>query len=463
VRRSALVAAATLWLILAPAAGARPVPVSIDDSHPGREVEDGFLGLSLEAADLPAVARGGSQGNLVPLLRSLGPGVLRFGGASVDLRTAYADHPPWANAVIEPADFDHLRTLLSRTGWRAIVTVPLGHFDPQAAAREVVAASRRLGPLLLAVEIGNEPDGLWIFGLRPPSWGYGDYSAQVNSYRRAIRAVAPAVPIAGPDTVGYGWLRPYARDQRPAILTAHYYPLNVCAAPAPSIATLLSDDVLTRQGYALRGLGRLGRSFGLVTRLGETNNIGCAGETGVSDTYAAALWALRYMATAMRAGISGINFHTLIDNCRGYSPICMPTKYDVEGGWMRPMPEWYALLLFSRLTGDRAVEASPAGNPSGLTVNAFAGPSRLDVLVVNTGEQSRSLVLRPNGNFRSSAVLRLSAPALNASSGVELGGRPISGGGGWRPPSRPQAATRTAHGFRMAVPAVGAALVTLYR
>jgi hypothetical protein len=389
--------------------------------------------------------------------------VLRFGGASVDLRTAYADHPPWANAVIESSDFDHLRTLLSRTGWRAIVTVPLGHYDPQAAAREVAAASRRLGPLLLAVEIGNEPDGLWIFGLRPFSWGYADYSAQVNAYRRAIRAVAPTVPIAGPDTVGYGWLRPYARDQRPAILTAHYYPLNVCAAPAPSIATLLSDDVLTRQGYALRGLGALARSFGLVARLGETNNIGCSGEMGVSDTYAATLWALRYMATAARAGISGINFHTLIDNCRGYSPICTPTKYDAEGGWMRPMPEWYALLLFSRLTGDRAVQASLASQPSGLTVNAFAGPSRLDVLVVNSGELTRSLVLRPRGLFRSSAVLRLTAPALDAPTGVELGGRPVSPGGGWRPPSRLRATTRTAHGFRVSVPAASAALVTLYR
>jgi hypothetical protein len=183
----------------------------------------------------------------------------------------------------------------------------------------------------------------------------------------------------------------------------------------------------------------------------------------VSDTYAAALWALRYMATAVRAGISGINLHTLIDNCRGYSPICQPTKFDVEGGWMRPMPEWYALLLFSRLTGDRAVQASLASQPSGLTVNAFAGPSRLDVLVVNSGEQTRSLILRPNGNFRSSTVLRLTAPALDASSGVKLGGRPISPGGSWRPPTRLQAATRTARGFRVSVPPASAALVTLYR
>src|SRR5205823_14484857 len=103
----------------------KPLRVSVDDSRLGRPIEPGFLGLSFEAADLPAVARGGSHGNLVALLRSLGPGVMRFGGASVDLRTAYADHPPWANAIIYPSDFDHLRTLLSRTGWRAIVTVPL--------------------------------------------------------------------------------------------------------------------------------------------------------------------------------------------------------------------------------------------------------------------------------------------------------------------------------------------------
>ena len=462
--RRALTAAAVALLVLAPAATARTIRVSIDPPRAGHPVQAGFLGLSFEAADLPPVARDGTQGNLVRLLRSLGPGVLRFGGASVDIRTAYAAQPPWATTTIQPSDFDRLHTLLSRTGWRAILTVSLGHFDPQGAAREAAAASRRLGSQLLAVEIGNEPDGYWIFGLRPPGWGYVDYSSQVRSYRRAIAAAAPRVPIAGPDTVGYGWLAPYARDQRPAILTAHYYPLNVCTAPAPRLDTLLSDAVLTQQGYALWGLAAIARKNRLVARLGETNNIGCSGEMGVSDTYGAALWALRYMAQAARAGVAGINFHTLVDNCRGYSPLCAPTKYDLEGGWMRPMPEWYAMLMFSRLTGDRVVGSSMTGHPPGLTVDAFGGGARADVLIVNSGVAARSLVLRPKARYTAATVLRLTAPALDASTGVELGGRPVSPGGSWRPGTRLEQARRAGGGgVWVSVPSESAVLVTLQR
>jgi len=58
-----------------------------------------------------------------------------------------------------------------------------------------------------------------------------------------------------------------------------------------------------------------GRANGVTVRLGETNNVACAGRVGVSDTFAAALWALRYMLAAARSGIAGVNFHTLPDNC----------------------------------------------------------------------------------------------------------------------------------------------------
>jgi hypothetical protein len=435
------------------------VRASIGVERLGHPIGADFVGLSVEVSALPAVARDATRGNLVALLRSIGPGLIRFGGSSADLSTAFsASGPvstPWATTTITPQDFDRIRTLLRRAGWRAILTVPLAHYDPSAAAREVAAAARRLGPWLAAVEIGNEPDAFWLVGLRPFAWDYGRYRAELRAYRRAIARRA-VVPILGPDTAGMGWLSSFARDERPAVLTAHYYPLSACAPPTPSLDRLLSPALFRRQQRTLRRIATIARAGGAPARLDETNSVGCAGQTGVSDTYGASLWALRYMIQAVRSGIRGLNFHTLLDTCGGYSPICADSSADYAAGRLRPMPEWYALLLFSRLTGERAARVSLAGRPPGLTVDAFAGTSRVDVIVVNSGDRKRSLTLRPTARFDSTEVLRLTAPALEASSGVELGGRAVS-------PANLRVTRRIARGLRVSVAAASAAVVTLYR
>jgi len=100
----------------------------------------------------------------------------------------------------QPGGFDRLGRLARRTGWRVLLSAPLLHYDPRAAAREAAAAARRLGPMLAAVEIGKEPNGFAVTGGRPASWAYADYREEISAYRRALDSAAPGVPIAGPDT-----------------------------------------------------------------------------------------------------------------------------------------------------------------------------------------------------------------------------------------------------------------------
>ena len=63
------------------------VALSLDLRDPGAAVPRRFLGLSFEVSSLPLIARYAHRGKLVTLLRSLGPGVLRFGGISADSTT----------------------------------------------------------------------------------------------------------------------------------------------------------------------------------------------------------------------------------------------------------------------------------------------------------------------------------------------------------------------------------------
>src|SRR5271154_5474802 len=97
---AATLLACLLSAILAPAstADARVAPskagtvaVSIDESAPGAPVPMNFLGLSYEVKYLPQVASFAQTGDLVSLLRSLGTGVLRFGGVTADTQVAWLD------------------------------------------------------------------------------------------------------------------------------------------------------------------------------------------------------------------------------------------------------------------------------------------------------------------------------------------------------------------------------------
>src|SRR3981189_3499990 len=137
-----------------------PVDVFIDARRLGRLVPRRFLGLSFEVSSLRQIGHYGGSGNLVRLLRSLGPGVLRFGGASADTRVAWtapARPPPaWASGSLGVADLRAVARLASSSGWSVLLTIGLGHFDPSAAAGEAAGARGALGKSLAGTGGGKE-------------------------------------------------------------------------------------------------------------------------------------------------------------------------------------------------------------------------------------------------------------------------------------------------------------------
>jgi hypothetical protein len=199
-------------------------------------------------------------------------------------------------------------------------------------------------------------------------------------------------------------------------------------------------------------------------RLGETNNVACRGREGVSDTFAAALWAVRHMLAAARAGLTGVNFHTLPE-CTGYSPVCGVTPGDYAQGRLQAMPEWYALLLFRRLEGGRFVRAAVSAHPATLSVDALrrAGGRGVDVVAVNTGGRAVRLALGSRGRapLRGAALLPLTAPALDATGGVRLAGAVVDGRGRWRPRRVVHRRAGRDGRVRVVVPAASAVLVRL--
>jgi hypothetical protein len=444
--------------VLAPAAVARaavrhraiPVAVAFDASEPGTPVPRNFLGLSFEVGSLPQIAAYSGEGDLVSMLRSLGVGVLRFGGITADEQTAWVDEatprPAWALGVLEAGDLRGLGNLAAASGWHVLLTLGFAHFDPEAAAREAATAKAALGESLEGIEIGNEPDSYARHGLRPLPWGPVQYEEQINAYRVAIEALAPGIPLAGPDSSGSSayekWGLSEAIYQRPALLTGHHYPLGCAEQPPPTIARLLSPQIRELEQRSLRRYQFIAQETEVPFRMDETNTVSCGGVAGISNTFASALWAVNYLTRAMTMGVAGINLEGNPANCEGYTPVCASSVEDLVTGTLRAQPEWYALLLAKALIGERplrtTVKPKPADRPNVEATTFLAPDGTLQFVLVDDdapGSPRVAVHLHVGSGFHGASILSLTAPSPASLSGVRLGGREVQPDGLWSEPA----------------------------
>ena len=446
--------------------------VSIDVGHPGPTVPGDFIGLSFEPRNLPTLAALARRGNLVELLRALGPGLLRFGGVSGDKQTAWvgerARRASWATYAIGASDLRGLAELASRAGWRVLLSVNLGHYDPAAAAQEISAARRALGGELAAVAIGNEPDAYVPQRLRSPPWDYRAYRAQADAYLAAIRSVAPGIRVAAPDASSgvppLRWVGEEAASGHPALLTDHFYPSSSCGYK-PVVSDLLSPVTRRIGASMVERLAAISRAAHTPLRVDETNSISCHGQPGVSNSFASSLWALDYLSRAMRAGLGGVNLHDLILQPLSYSPIA-GTRAQVAAGALNAEPVFYALLVARQLEGGRflPIGVTPAANSLSASA-ALVSRGRLQVLLVDydePGTAPRAVHLGVPARFFGGTVLRLRARSPAATTGVTLGGRPVGADGRWRPAGRLPGLYGPPGGLSVGLAPSSAALVTLY-
>lgn len=458
-----------------------PATVTVGEHATGASVPPDFLGLSFEATATPLLARYAHAGNLATFLRSLPPGVIRIGGVTADQRAAWvppgAPRPAWASVAITRGDLEGIAALARESGWRVLLTVNLGHYDPNAAANEAAVAHSVLGNALAGVAIGNEPDRYAREGLRAAGWSTAQYLGQLATYRTAIAHAAPGVPIVAPDASSgippLPWVTAAASGTR-GLLTDHYYPLSSCGGERPVLSELASPVVRKHEGDMLSRLQAIERSARLPLSIDETGSISCHGEAGVSNSFAAALWAADWIAHAMSAGVAGLNFHDLVTEPGAYSPLVLASGAARQAGGahaagpLRANPDWYALLLTAPLAGGTPVPVHVSAHPN-LTAAAFAPPSGgaphvLRVLLVDFDQPSAKplrVELRAPLGFSGGSVLRLMAPSPASTTHVQLGDREVSSSGAWHPSSPLPRLFGAPGALSLELPASSAALVTL--
>lgn len=359
--------------------------------EPGAPRFGGTVGLSFDATELANPMWDSAESNLTLTLAELDRPVLRFGGNGVDRRmwwtSADEPAPDWAEATVTPEDLERVANVAEDVDAEVTLVLDLGHDDPARAADMAAHAQEAFGDRLLAVSIGNEPNGFFHenqpqLAVRTDSWGPEPYQDSLREYSDALQEDVPGIPVAGPGAYDATWWRAFAESGMPEqrALSMHWYPLWDCKGPEDSIANPTVEDLtspaLRDQARTIVGQGvEVAAEHDLPLWMEETGPTSCPGTTDVSRTHAQALWTVDYSLTLAELGVERIAFHSTLQACDGGAPmssLCATGSYQNPGQIVEGQGSFLALMLLSQIPDGQVLTPTVSGSGA-VTVHAVLG------------------------------------------------------------------------------------------
>lgn len=315
-------------------AGAQ-VTLKLSTEITGPHVPDDFVGLSYEVQQLADPSFfAASNIALIRQFKSLATrGVLRLGGNTSEFgwwkampsspepehpRTLVVEgEPKPLYYAVTPEAVRNLAGFLNATGWTCLYSIGMGTNTPERAAEEAAFVAETLGPNLQYFQIGNEGD---LFGrhLRDAkTWSARTYLKEWLGLARAVTVRVSRAKFALPDVASdVAWLTEIA-DLWPSIenqpqvttLSHHYYFGGPATNPEVNIANLLKPTTMARVQKTADTAAAAAKKMDVRVRMTEGNTCYRGGKPGVSDVFAAALWAADYSLLLASNNYSGINLH----------------------------------------------------------------------------------------------------------------------------------------------------------
>jgi hypothetical protein len=294
-----------------------------------------FVGLSYEVQQLvdPSFFSDGNIG-LIREFKALAPrGVLRLGGNTSEFaywkptpNSQQPEHqkvrevegePKAQYYAVTPEAVRNLAGFLKATGWTCLYGIGMGTNTPERAAEEAAFVAKTLGESLQYFQIGNEVD-LFERHLRDPkTWSPKTYLDEWLAIARAVTTRVPGAKFGLPDVASdVGWLTQIAEIwpsiQSPphlTTLTHHYYFGGPATNPEVNIPNLLKPATMAKVQRTADIATAAANKMGVRVRMTEGNTCYRGGKPGVSDVFAAALWAADYSLLLASNNYSGINLH----------------------------------------------------------------------------------------------------------------------------------------------------------
>ena len=311
------------------------VSLAIPAEAAGPHMPADFVGLSYEVQQLadPSFFSSRNTGLIREFKALSTDGVLRLGGNTSEFGwwkptpdSPEPEHPetrvvpgepkPQYYAVTAEA-VQNLAGFLEATGWTCLYGIGMGTNTPERAAAEGAFVAKTLGPKLQYFQIGNEVD---LFGrhLRDPkTWSAKTYLKEWLALARAVAARVPGAKFGMPDVASdVEWLTEIAAmwpsiENPPHVttMTHHHYFGGPATNPAVNIPNLLGPAEMAKVQKAADVATAAADKLGVRVRMTEGNTCYQGGKPGVSDVFAAALWAADYSLLLAGNNYSGINLH----------------------------------------------------------------------------------------------------------------------------------------------------------
>jgi hypothetical protein len=309
--------------------------LSIPTEAAGPHMPIDFVGLSYEVQQLTDSSFFSAQNSgLVRQFKALSStGVLRLGGNTSEFAywkpkpdSPEPEHPQVREVAGEPKAHyypvtveavKNLADFLQATGWTCVYGIGMGTNTPARAAEEAAFVAGALGDRLQYFQIGNEADLFNRHLHDPKTWSAKTYLEEWLALARAITARVSTAKFGMPDVAGnVSWLTEIA-DQWPSIqvpprvttLTHHYYFGGPATNPEVNIPNLLKPATMQKVQNTASIATAAASKIGARVRMTEGNTCYRGGKPGVSDVFAASLWAADYSLLLASNDYSGVNLH----------------------------------------------------------------------------------------------------------------------------------------------------------
>ena len=390
-------------------ASSRPPEVALPHVFhgPSAQVTMAPVGLSFEYSAMAQDLGTGACPTpaLAAELQRLGSPPLALSGDSQDMTapSGALTGPPasWEAATLFalPSEFwSQLQCLLSAA--RDPLTVGLNARTGQLAwAQQMVAGAQGAASNGLDFSIGNEPDLFSLPNYSALAKPQADAeAAAVGVYLQVVSSLLPAIagaPLIGPELAAparwRGQLPRVIAQLHDQIVGVHAYPLSACATlRAVTIGGLLSAAA-GAEPSAFRWVVADATAAGVPAIISEANSASCGGRAGVSDSPASAVWAVRFVLSALKTGFREVRFHFSGD------------PYDafvVRGGEVLDRPLDSALVALNQWLPVGSMLQGVHGVKGLVSTAISAGAGAAQLILDNEHAQALAVVLRTSQTVR---------------------------------------------------------------